>query len=135
MFGFHHTSISVTDVDRSQDFYGKFGFREVHRWISDDGTLQIRHLSLNGYLLELFAYEDPRDDPDTRAGVGGNLDEVGVKHFALSVPLLEDAWDALSEAGIVAEADPQMGRTGIRFFFVRDPDGIWVEIVEDHRFD
>src|SRR3546814_8382275 len=52
MFGFHHTSISVTDADRSQDFYGKFGFREVHRWIrSEEHTSELQSLMRHSYAV------------------------------------------------------------------------------------
>lgn len=115
-------------------FYRKLSFLEALRWDAPDGTLSIAHMKLEAAILELFAYKNATDEPASRARVAGNLDEVGVKHIALSVPSLETAYSELEAAGIPIATEMQEGRTGIRFFFVRDPDGLWVEIVEDKRF-
>jgi glyoxylase I family protein len=133
MFTFHHAAISVSELDRSVAFYELLGFEEVYRWEAQDGTLEIRHLDLAGVILELFCYQAAHDDPLLRSGTGGNLDEVGLKHVALKVDSVVEARGRLQAAGIALETEIKTGRTEIQFFFVRDPDGLWVEIVEDHR--
>jgi glyoxylase I family protein len=133
MFTFHHTAISVSDLEKSMVFYRKLAFTDAFRWDATDGTLSIAHMKMGTTLLELFAYTNAADDPNLQIRVGGNLDEIGVKHIALSVPSLEAAYADLDAAGVPIATEMQDGRTGIRFFFVRDPDGLWVEIVEDNR--
>jgi catechol 2,3-dioxygenase-like lactoylglutathione lyase family enzyme len=64
--------------------------------------------------------------------VGNDLETVGVKHLALRVPSVREARATLEQTGAVV-TDTARGRTGIDYFFVRDPDGIWVEIVQDDR--
>jgi catechol 2,3-dioxygenase-like lactoylglutathione lyase family enzyme len=56
VFGVHHFTLSVSDVDRSVAFYGTFGFRVALRWEAPDESLSIVHLTLDGFVLELFGY-------------------------------------------------------------------------------
>ena len=85
-------------------------------------------------VLELFCYADYKSAPETIYATATDLPIVGTKHFGLQVDSLEKARDDLAAKGITA-ADTAIaqGRTGIRYFFVKDPDGILVEIAEDHR--
>jgi len=102
-------------------------------WESDDGSLRIAHLVLNGFILELFNYAANAGTRLESQDVGNNLDRLGVKHLALQVSSLQLAKDRLSHAGLDSGTEITHGRTGIDYFFVRDPDGLWLEIVEDHR--
>lgn len=63
-----------------------------------------------------------------------DLPAIGAKHFGLKVDSIEAARDELAAKGIV-KPDIQItqGRTGPRYFFIEDPDGILVEILEDKR--
>nr|VFK54979.1 MAG: Glyoxalase/Bleomycin resistance protein/Dioxygenase superfamily protein [Candidatus Kentron sp. TUN]VFK58585.1 MAG: Glyoxalase/Bleomycin resistance protein/Dioxygenase superfamily protein [Candidatus Kentron sp. TUN]VFK61152.1 MAG: Glyoxalase/Bleomycin resistance protein/Dioxygenase superfamily protein [Candidatus Kentron sp. TUN] len=56
MFSFHHVSISVTDIDRSIQFYETLGFKVVLRWKADDQSLQITHLRLNEVILRTVLF-------------------------------------------------------------------------------
>ena len=82
-------------------------------------------------ILELFAYTDAQHKSKIRNAIGNNLEEIGVKHFGISVDNLDEFRAAILEVGEVT--DIVMGRTGFRYFFIEDPDGNWVEIVEDRR--
>jgi glyoxylase I family protein len=133
MFTFHHCTLSVADLKRSIAFYGIFGFESVAQWEADDGSLEISHLVLDGFILELFCY--PKNDGQSCRdyAVGNNLERIGVKHLALQVDSLRDAKEILAGFGSSAGTEIKRGRTGIDYFFVQDPDGLWLEIVEDHR--
>ena len=127
-FVVHHVALSVTDRTASAEFYSRFGFKEALLWEADDRSLSITQLMLGQTMLELFCYRDPLDDSNRQKEPGNNLSEVGVKHFALATDSLEEAHQALAEVeGCTAITD---GRTGLRYFFVPDPDGIWVEVVQ-----
>ena len=133
MFSVHHGTLSVADLDRSIAFYSHFGFEPVTRWAAEDGSLEIVHLSLGGIILELFCYAANHSQESGRYGVGNDLEQVGVKHLALQVSSLRAAKALLADLGLPTGTEISHGRTEIDYFFVQDPDGLWLEIVEDHR--
>jgi len=133
MFSVHHGTLSVADLDRSIAFYSHFGFEPVTRWAADDGSLQIVHLALGGIILELFCYAANHGKDSGRYEVGNDLEQVGVKHLALQVSSLQTAKTLLADLDLPTGTEISHGRTGIDYFFVQDPDGLWLEIVEDHR--
>lgn len=130
----HHTAISVRNLQNSLDFYESFGFKQVHRWISDDKLLTIIHLKLGTIFLEIFYYAKNDSTSELDLSYANNLEEVGVKHLALQV---EDIDEALADLKVKGYADDSTeireGRTKVTYFFIKDPDGVWVEIVEDKR--
>jgi glyoxylase I family protein len=134
MYAIHHVALSVTERERSVSFYQKLGFEEVHLWQAEDKSLTITHLKLGDFILELFCYQNPQPASDSIHATATDLPVIGTKHFGLKVDSIEAARDDLATKGIV-EKDIQItqGRTGPRYFFVADPDGILVEISEDKR--
>lgn len=133
MFTPHHFTVSVSSIDKSTAFYETFGFRVMHTWRAEDGSLTIVHLILDAFILELFGFAQNAGQDPGRPSLGNDLDKVGVKHLALQVGSLADAKRALQDAGLNPGTEITKGRTGIEYFFVQDPDGLWLEIVEDHR--
>jgi glyoxylase I family protein len=127
-YAVHHVALSVRNRQRSVAFYERFGFRQTLLWEADDGSLSIAHLTLDGTALELFTYRDPRDDPEQRRDVGNNLDELGPKHLAVVTDDLDRAHREFAD--VERCTDIVEGRTGLRYFFVPDPDGIWMEVVQ-----
>lgn len=128
----HHVAISVRDADRTRTFYEAFGFRPVLRWRSTE--LTVEHLQLpGGYLLEVFAYAANAGLPIDEAPVGNDLAAVGLKHLALRVADAAAVRAALAASGLGTVSELVRGRTGIDYFFVQDPDGLWVEVVQDNR--
>lgn len=133
MFTFHHTALSVNSIDDSIKFYSLFGFVEALRWTADDKSLVISHLKLEDSFLELFCYADPRNSEVNSLNLEHGLQVIGIKHFALRVRSIVDALNTLREKGIVPATEIKQGRTGITYFFVRDPDGVFLEVVQDDR--
>ncbi len=69
--------------------------------------------------------------PQAQLAIGNDLETIGVKHIGLSVDNLDEF-----HAAALSWSEPTdivMGRTGLRYCFIKDPDGNWVEIVEDKR--
>jgi glyoxylase I family protein len=84
--------------------------------------------------LELFCYADYQPAPDTIHSTKTDLPIIGTKHFGLKVDSIEAAREDLAAKGIVdKDIAITQGRTGPRYFFIEDPDGILVEIAEDKR--
>ncbi len=117
--GIHHTSVLVTDLDRSLDFYCNVLGLEVDSSRPDIGYpgawLQVGVQQI--HLLQL-----PNMDPveDRPAHVGRD------RHTAFSVTNLQVIEDGLLTAGIAFTRS----RSGRRALFCRDPDGNGIELVE-----
>ncbi len=134
MFKVHHVAISVKDLSVSEEFYKKLGFRKVSYWKAEDNSLEISHMKLNGFILEIFCFKNPEENPVLKEDLWTNLKVLGVKHFALQTEDIYTTLENLKKTGIATEETTvSKGRTGILYFFVKDPDGIFVEIVEDKR--
>ena len=133
-FAGHHIAVSVRDLHRSMAFYQVLGFRLGLEWVDADGGLTITHMVHEcGLLLEMFEYADNRELDPLSLPRGNDTHQLGVRHVGFRVDDLEQARRALLDAGYDELTDVKHGRTGIDYFFVKDPDGVWVELVEDRR--
>jgi catechol 2,3-dioxygenase-like lactoylglutathione lyase family enzyme len=130
----HHIALSVRDRLASQKFYGVLGFAPIFRRESNDDSLTITHLRHpTGLIIELFAYRSNASGPALSMAAGNDMPQVGLKHIAVRVEDLDAARATLASHGYTGWTPEQHGRTGLEFFFVQDPDGMWVEIVRDRR--
>lgn len=131
----HHTAFSVADLEASKAFYSYFGYSLILEWTKEDKSLSITHLQQegSGYVLELFHYATNKGGPRPSFTVGNNLPEVGVKHLGFSVPDLAAAREEIIAAGIGEVTEIARGRTLIDYFFVIDPDGMYLEFINDSR--
>ncbi|MBY0376945.1 MAG: VOC family protein [Gammaproteobacteria bacterium] len=130
MFSFHHVSLNVSDLDKTKQFYAMLGFESVLEWVSPSHDLSIVHLKLGDAFVELFCYKENKFPPTNLS-----QSQLGLQHFALKVESIDLAKKAIVQAGLVSAEDLEVivGRTGIIYFFLKDPDGNLIEIVEDKR--
>jgi uncharacterized glyoxalase superfamily protein PhnB len=121
---FGYTIIYVADVEAAIAFYERaFGFSR--RFIADDGTygelesgettLSFASHDLASGFLPSYRRNDPAEPP---AGI-----EIGF--VTDDVPA---AWDAALAAGATAVSAPQTKPWGQTVSYVRDPEGMLVEI-------
>lgn len=119
-----HTMIRVKDLERSVAFYtGVLGLREQRRKVLDkaDATLVFLVDDAAHHAIELTYNHDGRDyDLGSQFG-----------HFALGVPDLEAARAELAGHGVEFSRGPyQVSAGGSTIAFIRDPDGIEIELIE-----
>ena len=117
-FTLYHSCITVLDLEKSMKFYEEaFGFKEVRRISSDDGSYEIVFMANEGdvTMLELTWYRD-RKEP---YNLGDNEIHVGFR-----VDNYEEAYAHHKEMGCICFENPKMG-----IYFVADPDGYWMEVV------
>lgn len=119
-----HTSITVLDMDETIAFYeDHFDMKLARRREIPDNDAEIAFLESPGVdaTLELTWWKD-KDQLDE----GDLLD-----HIAFSVDDVEAAVEELREAGAPIEHEPyQLSGSGSTLAFVRDPNGIWIELIE-----
>jgi len=113
-----HENYNVSDLQASLDFYEKaLGLTEVRRKVAEDGSFIIVYVSNEeaDFELELTWL---RDHPQKY-----NLGEEEF-HLALYTDDYEAAHKLHEEMGCICFENHEMG-----LYFIKDPDGYWLEIV------
>ncbi|HTE21602.1 MAG TPA: VOC family protein [Candidatus Limnocylindria bacterium] len=128
----HHIAISVRNLKKSLAFYMALGYKQVHRYDEDDKTNV--HLKLGNSFIEMFAYKQNQTKPPVDYEYANNLSEIGVKHIALGTDDVDAALADLKEKGLADETTKINAWLDVSFFFIKDPDGVWVEFIRDDRY-
>jgi lactoylglutathione lyase len=120
-----HSMIRVLDEARSVAFYGTaFGLRVVDRIDFDSFTLIYLSNPESGFELELTVNKG-RTEPYVLGD--------GYGHFAVSVADVAAEHDRLTAAGLAPRKLVDFQNNGVRvakFFFIADPDGYQIEVIE-----
>lgn len=128
----HHVALSVASVEASKSFYARLGFKPYSTWVAADESFRIATLQhATGLMLELFEYHENRDKPPVTYSIGNDLEVRGLKHLALRVANVQSSRETLIKAGY--KDLTEIAHAEIDYFFIRDPDGLWVELVQDDR--
>ena len=123
-----HTMVRVADLGASLNFYcDMLGMVEVKRHDYEDGRFTLSYLAASED--ELYAQE--HDTPlleltynwDAEQYTGGR----NFGHLAFSVSNIYEVCQKLHDAGIVINRPPRDGHMA----FVRSPDGISIELLQD----
>ena len=141
--GVHHTSYTVSNLERSLEFYaGLLGCEELwRREITDqyfrdivgfsDCEVKAAHLSIpgSGHVIELFEYVTPRGRP---ADIRTN--NPGSSHLSFFVEDLPAAYEDLKARGVQFRSPPVEIDAGVNkggyALYMLDPDGITVELFQ-----
>lgn len=124
----HHVSLVVSDIEESLKFYSILGFLDKFMYSEEDGSVEIHHLKNQNFIVELFRYKN-----SNKRKVKQNNIEIGVEHFSMQVGDINSAYKELCQKNVNILTPITIGRTGINYFFICDPDGNKIEIVEDGR--
>lgn len=131
MFNINHVAISASNNEKSIEFYKKFGFQEFKSWRAEDNSIKIDMLKLSNTVLEIFCYKEYVKMPETAKATATDLPIIGTKHFALGVEDIKQAKEFVIKNEIESDIEIKIGRLGKPYFFIKDPDGILVEIIEN----
>ena len=122
-----HTMIRVLDLDRSIDFYQKaFGLGVADHFDFDDFALVYLRNDENDFEIELTLNKGQTEPYTHGSGYG---------HVAVCVDDAESEHARFKQLGLDPNDVKEFNRDGelmARFFFVQDPDGYKIEILERH---
>jgi len=122
-----HSMIRVLDEGRSVDFYGKaFGLAIADRLDFETFTLVYMSNAESEFELELTINKGRTEPYDLGDGYG---------HLAVSVADLDGEHARLGALGYTPGKIVEFNRDGgllARFFFVTDPDGYKIEVLQRH---
>ena len=89
MFSFNHVTISVDNLDKTLEFYKKFGFEKYKEY--RDENVDIVMLKLGDMILEIFHYQEKEKLPEHSKELAIDLKTIGNKHFGLGVKDIVEA--------------------------------------------
>jgi catechol 2,3-dioxygenase-like lactoylglutathione lyase family enzyme len=147
LIAMHHTSLTVSDLERSVAFYTNLGLDLILRQTPGgtylqqitgfpDAHIKQAHLSLpgGGHRLELFEYVSPQGQP-----VRSRNCDPGNTHLAFVVDDLDAVYERLARQGVEFVSPPVTidagANTGAKGLYLRDPDGFTIELFEPVKRD
>lgn len=138
VLGIAHVMIGVSDIDRSIDFYQRFGF-EVAMRIPISGAAFEKGSGIAGAQVEMALLSRPQFTLELLQAVPPEAVDVsdqspwavGGHHICLDVDDLPGLYSQLRSEGIRFRGEPaEIEGHPIRFVYMLDPDGITVELME-----
>jgi catechol 2,3-dioxygenase-like lactoylglutathione lyase family enzyme len=122
--------IVITDSEASLAFYRDLlGFEHVADTPMPAGMNGTMHRLLCGTTLVKLVKLD--EVPEARPAKGGIAGATGYRYFTMIVDNLAEVTQAVKDGGYKVRIDSAEVRPGVTISMVEDPDGNWVEFVED----
>lgn len=130
MFSFNHVTISADNLEYTLNFYKLFGFEKYKEY--HDDSVDIVMMKLGNMILEIFHYMENNKLPEHSKDLIVDLKTIGNKHFGIGVKDINEAKgfvenNKLNDSKIAITK----GRLGKPYFFIKDPNGILMEIIEE----
>ncbi len=121
----HHISLTVNSIECSTSFYSALGFTPEKSF--KDDNCEIHLLYGESGSIELFKFSD--SSINELSSKKPFLKQIGLTHFALEVLHLKD-WHLKLSSQFKCSPITNARLGGFQYFFVRDPDGNYVELIE-----
>jgi lactoylglutathione lyase len=122
--GIAHVGIRVFDLERSLAFYRVLGFEKTIGPIGPEPVAILHHPA--GIELNLILNAPAASTPNVLMDVP--VKAPGITHVALACRDIAAATRALAAAGYPLKDGPVRFPTGAQAIFVRDPDGVVIEL-------
>ena len=120
----HHLAVLCSEREKALDFYcGALGFKTAETHLRPERNDEIIMLEGHGITLELFV--SPSNPPRVTSP-----EAYGLRHLAFCVTDIENEVRRLKEAGYAPEEIRCDTFTGEKMTFVKDPDGLPIELHE-----
>jgi len=120
--------IVVRDADAALKFYrDTLGFEDTGTMPMAGGGTMYR-LLCGSTLVKVVAPDKELPAPAPPGGITG---AYGYRYWTISVPNLDELTAKCEAAGTKVAVKPREIREGVRISIVEDPDGNWVELLEN----
>lgn len=141
MKSIRHIGIVVSDLEKALHFYRDLLGLKVVREMDESGeyidnissleNASVRTVKMaagDGHLIELLYYKFHPKSPNKNKAIN----EMGCSHVAFTVADIESEYMRLMKQGVLFNAPPQRSPDGYaKVTFCKDPDGTFIELVED----
>ena len=118
-----HVAIRCSNLDESLAFYAKLGLPEAFRLRRDDGSVNLVYVQVNeNSFLELFPGGSERAE--------ASRTKTGYVHACLLVDDIQESYRQATAEGIRTDGEPKLGRDGNWQFWITDPDGTRIEMMQ-----
>jgi len=124
----HHVALTVRNLGVSIAWYADIFDAHVIDKYEKHG-LEIAQLKIGNAWIELFAGGES-GLPDYRKTLKGDISTVGTKHLALETDDLDALVKKLREKRVAFETEMDTAHFGGRYVFIKDPDGILIELYQ-----
>jgi catechol 2,3-dioxygenase-like lactoylglutathione lyase family enzyme len=133
-----HFSLTVGDIERSAAFYELFGFRRVKRYVSAGPEVDAA-AGIERADMDICWLEHPASDAKLElirylhheTGRANHNSRVGAAHLCIAIEDMQSAYPELVARGIEFTSHPNQDEFGVRWVYLRDPDGNAVELVQN----
>ena len=123
--------IVITDSEASLAFYRDLlGLEHVADTPMPAGMNGTMHrMQCGDTLVKLVKLDEVPEARPAKGGIGG---ATGYRYFTMIISNLAEMTQAVKDAGHKVRIDTVTVRPGVTISMVEDPDGNWVEFVEDN---
>ena len=125
----HHVAITVRNMDESLAWYTHvFGAEVLARY--EKRGMEIAHLKFDAVRLEFFSGDKTQPLPEYRTTLMGDLNVVGTKHVCFETNDIEGLKKELVGRGVEFATEIDTAGFGGKFAFIKDPNGILIELYQ-----
>ena len=117
---FRWSTITVSNLEESLKFYQDIVGLSINRRFEVGPGMEVVFLGAGGTEVELFYDENYEGD--------GNIEGISL---GFTVNSVDEQIKLIKEKGYEVESGPFEPNPNVKFFFVRDPNGVKIQFVED----
>jgi len=122
--------IVVRDGDAAMKFYrDTLGLEHIADTPMPGGGTMHR-LMCGTTLVKIVERDEPPEKADNLGGPGG---ASGIRYWTITIHDLDAMTAKFSDAGYTVPVAPREVRPGVRISMIEDPDGNWLELLEDRN--